>query len=75
MVQSTHFIDGSQVYGSVEELAENLRSFKDGRLKSDFSVDQQEFCPQRNRTSLQCDTSTHSLICYFAGTNTFNFIK
>lgn len=71
MVQATHFIDGSQIYGSGEEIAANLRSFKNGRLKSDFFVGQQEFCPQRNRTSLRCDTSAHSLICYSAGTNTY----
>ncbi|XP_060842044.1 peroxidase-like [Rhopalosiphum padi] len=72
MVQATHFIDGSQIYGSGEEIAANLRSFKNGRLKSDFFVGQQEFCPQRNRTSLRCDTSAHSLICYSAGDSRVN---
>lgn len=71
MVQATHFIDGSQIYGSVKELAAVLRSFKDGRLKSDIFVNQQEFCPQRNRTSWQCDTSKDSSICFAAGKNIY----
>ncbi|XP_060870516.1 peroxidase-like [Metopolophium dirhodum] len=72
MVDATHFIDGSQIYGSDEKVAADLRSFKDGRLKSDFYVGQQEFCPQRNRTSKQCDTSSNSSVCFAAGDSRVN---
>ncbi|XP_015373366.1 PREDICTED: peroxidase-like [Diuraphis noxia] len=70
MVEATHFIDGSQIYGSDEEHAADLRSFRDGRLKSDFYVGQQEFCPQRNWTSKQCDTLP--FICFVAGDSRVN---
>jgi len=73
MVEATHFIDGSQIYGSDEEHAADLRSFRDGRLKSDFYVGQQEFCPQKNRTLKQCDA--YPLICFVAGTIIYNFVK
>lgn len=32
--QATHFLDGSQIYGSTEEKAMTLRTMKDGRLKT-----------------------------------------
>ncbi|VVC24327.1 Haem peroxidase,Haem peroxidase, animal type [Cinara cedri] len=74
MVEVTQYIDGSQVYGSSDAVAAGLRSFVNGKLRSDIinkGGDQKpqanEFCPQVNRTTLQCDSSLNSKTCYQAG--------
>lgn len=67
MVQATHFIDGSLIYGSNDEVASNLRSYRNGRLKSDYFEDGREFCPQTNRTTWKCGSSPQSNVCYYSG--------
>jgi len=72
MVEVSQYIDGSQIYGSSDTLAAGLRSFKNGKLRSNIFKNNQdthveEFCPQVNRTTLQCDSSTNSRVCYQAG--------
>lgn len=68
MVQVTHFIDGSPIYGSSEDVAASLRLFKNGRLKSDdYDGQTLEFCPQQNRKSWECGSSEYSKLCYMAG--------
>lgn len=67
MVHATHFLDGSHIYGSDDEMATNLRSFLEGRLKSDYYGGRQEFCPQTNRSTWKCDSSKRSAFCYAAG--------
>lgn len=72
MVEVSQYIDGSQVYGSSDVMAASLRSFVNGKLRSDILLSNQktykeEFCPQVNRTSLQCGTSTNSRVCFQAG--------
>lgn len=70
MVQATHYIDGSLIYGSNDEVAANLRSYRNGLLKSEyFENSGQEFCPQTNRTSQKCGSSKRSNVCYFSGIN------
>lgn len=44
MDDTSHFIDGSQIYGSNDYIASALRSFTDGTLKS-VTDGNQEFCP------------------------------
>lgn len=72
MVEVSQYIDGSQIYGSSDTIAAGLRSFISGRLRSDILKNNQntqveEFCPQVNRTTLQCDSSTNSRVCFQAG--------
>lgn len=72
MVEVSQYIDGSQVYGSSDIMAAGLRSFVNGKLRSDIILSNQktyieEFCPQVNRTTLQCVTSTNSKACFQAG--------
>lgn len=73
MVEVTQYIDGSHIYGSSDDVAAELRSFVNGKLRSDiFRGDERkppinEICPQTNRTSLQCETSTNSRVCFQAG--------
>lgn len=73
MVEVSQYIDGSQIYGSNDDMAAKLRSFKNGKLRSDIrmggnkKIMKQEFCPQINRTTLQCGTSTNSKVCFQAG--------
>ena len=45
MNQITHWLDSSNVYGSDEEEAHNLRSFVGGRLRSDTSRVGKELLP------------------------------
>lgn len=44
MDDTSHFIDGSQIYGSNDYVASILRSFTNGTLKSVIDGNQ-EFCP------------------------------
>lgn len=73
MVEVSQYIDGSQIYGSSDDVAAKLRSFENGKLRSDIRMGgnkktmREEFCPQINRTTLQCDTSTNSRVCFQAG--------
>jgi len=73
MVEVSQYIDGSQVYGSTDAIATGLRSFVNGKLRSNILVGGnqkthlEEFCPQTNRTTLQCDSSLNSKVCFQAG--------
>jgi peroxidase len=72
MVEVSQYIDGSQIYGSSDAIAAGLRSFINGKLRSDILKSNQntrveEFCPQVNRTTLQCNSSTNSRVCFQAG--------
>ncbi|XP_025201922.1 peroxidase-like [Melanaphis sacchari] len=72
MVEVSQYIDGSHIYGSNDSIAAGLRSFINGKLRSDILKSNQntrveEFCPQVNRTTLQCDSSTNSKACFQAG--------
>ncbi|XP_022166792.1 peroxidase-like isoform X2 [Myzus persicae] len=72
MAEVSQYIDGSQIYGSTDTIAAGLRSFMNGKLRSDIVKDNQntrveEFCPQVNRTTSKCDSSTNSRVCFLAG--------
>lgn len=73
MVEVSQYIDGSQVYGSTDDIATGLRTFVNGKLRSDILAGNkqkpfvEEFCPQINRTTLDCDSSTNSKVCFQAG--------
>jgi len=72
MVEVTQYIDGSQIYGSSDTIAAGLRSFTNGKLRSDIVMSNQntgleEFCPQVNRTTSRCDSSANSRVCFQAG--------
>ncbi|VVC28479.1 Haem peroxidase,Haem peroxidase, animal type [Cinara cedri] len=51
MDDASHFIDGSQIYGSNDYIMTSLRSFTDGTLKSVTADDGQEFCPHSSEES------------------------
>lgn len=72
MDEVSQYIDGSQIYGSNDDIAIRLRSFVNGKLRSDILKSNQktfveEFCPQMNRSTFQCGTSTNSRVCFQAG--------
>ncbi|XP_050419700.1 peroxidase-like [Adelges cooleyi] len=67
MVQTSQYIDASQVYGSNDSMAASLRTFRDGRLRSELVQNGQEFCPQRRRMSSVCDGRQNVGVCYDAG--------
>jgi len=67
MNKATAFIDSSQFYGHSQEIAESLRTFKDGKLKTHI-IDGQEFCRLRKRNgSLICDGRDNVDVCFDAG--------
>lgn len=45
MNDASHYIDGSQIYGSNDYIVSSLRYFVGGTLKSARENDGQEFCP------------------------------
>lgn len=69
MNMATAFIDSSQLYGHTKKIAESLRTFKDGKLKTHI-IEGQEFCHLRKRNgSLKCDGRDNVDICFDAGKN------
>lgn len=72
MDEVSQYIDGSQIYGTSDAIAAGLRSYTNGKLRSDKLKSNQktlveEFCPQVNRSTLQCNSSTNSRVCFQAG--------
>ena len=61
--QITHWLDGSNIYGSSKEEADKLRTFQGGLLKAQIAPDGQELLP--NGTSTEC---TGAFYCFEAGT-------
>lgn len=69
MNHATPFIDVSQLYGYTQEKAESLRTFKNGKLKTDI-IEGREFCPLRERNgSMICDGRDNVDVCFEAGNN------
>lgn len=64
----THFIDGSAIYGSSEELARSLRTFKKGQLRSSFPLGIEEL--PLNRDPGICEP--WSRVCFEAGDDRVN---
>lgn len=50
MDDASHFIDGSQIYGSNDNVVSKLRSFTGGRLIA-VHHNSQEFCPHSSSKS------------------------
>ncbi|XP_067143854.1 peroxidase-like [Centruroides vittatus] len=67
--QLTAFLDGSNVYGSTEEEANSLRSFKEGKLKI-LKLHGEQFLPQEQHKSEDCAIQEQA--CFLAGDERVN---
>ncbi|VEN48807.1 unnamed protein product [Callosobruchus maculatus] len=70
--QATHFLDGSQIYGSTANKTESLRTFYNGKLKVSKSNDAQ-FPPLSSDPTKDCLVSSDSDVCFTSGDPRVNF--
>lgn len=71
MNQATHYLDGSVIYGSTPEVAQSLRSFWQGRLRT-TNRDNREYLPIAKERKLVCiENST----CYESGKFLFSLLS
>lgn len=66
----THFMDGSFVYGSTNEVAARLREGHGGLMRVDVR-DGRPWPPAAVNKSAACDTQTEDEPCYQFGTHTY----
>ena len=70
MNQITHWLDSSNVYGSGNSDARNLRSFRGGRLRSERGLNGAEMLPDNGEN----DCKGNSRRCFLAGDKNLNMI-
>ena len=70
--QITHWLDNSNIYGSLPVVAKSVRSNQDGLLKSDRGNDAQEQLPIDPNPAVECRGPTQ--ICALAGNLLANLI-
>ncbi|VVC25641.1 Haem peroxidase,Haem peroxidase, animal type [Cinara cedri] len=64
---ATSFIDSSQLYGPEPDKAAELRTFENGRLKTE-RINEHDYCPLQNRNKWpSCDARDIWDICFDAG--------
>ena len=64
---STHFLDGSLIYGSSESSANLLRTFRSGLLRVQLTPDQRPFLLNTDKPTSRCNVPSDTDICYVAG--------
>ncbi|XP_077541333.1 salivary peroxidase/catechol oxidase-like [Haemaphysalis longicornis] len=69
--QLTAYMDASNIYGSTEEEAKSLRSFRDGRLAS-TSFSRDELLPRQTDSTQECNEQGTDFICFRAGDERVN---
>ncbi|XP_077504345.1 salivary peroxidase/catechol oxidase-like [Amblyomma americanum] len=69
--QLTAYMDASNIYGSTEEEAKALRSFRDGRLAS-TSFSRDELLPRQTDSTQECNEQGTDFICFRAGDERVN---
>lgn len=62
----THWLDGSQIYGSDAETLEKLREFRQGRLRS-ARINGQEIVPLDPKSNITQPEDCNTSSCYMAG--------
>ncbi|CAH0553303.1 unnamed protein product [Brassicogethes aeneus] len=70
--QATHYLDGSQIYGSTEDHLNNLRSFKNGKLKG-FMYNNTEFLQLSKEPINDCQFNSNDEKCFISGDSRVNF--
>lgn len=69
MNQATHFLDGSQLYGTTFERTSSLRSFTNGLLEYTM-IDGREFLPKSDRPEEECPREE---VCFKSGDVRVNY--
>lgn len=64
-------MDASNIYGSTEEEAKALRSFRDGRLASTF-FSREELLPRQTDGTQECNEQGADFICFRGGDERVN---
>lgn len=67
--QATHFLDGSQIYGTSFERSSSLRSFTNGQLET-TKINGKEFLPKSDRPEEECPTEK---LCFKSGDVRVNY--
>lgn len=66
MNQATHYLDGSQIYGSGLKKADKLRAFVGGLLRSSYKM-QKPFLPVSSSSDDHCQYNDPSVTCFLSG--------
>lgn len=70
--QATHFLDGSQIYGSTYRKSTTLRSFVDGKLETS-SLNDRDYLPVSQNPEEDCQLASTESKCYKSGDSRVNF--
>ncbi|XP_076259221.1 salivary peroxidase/catechol oxidase-like isoform X3 [Rhynchophorus ferrugineus] len=70
--QATHFLDGSQIYGSTNKKLKELRSFTGGKLATTF-YEGHEYLPLSTDPTRDCQIFSKSSVCFNSGDARVNF--
>lgn len=66
MNQATHYLDGSQIYGSSLKKSRKLREFAGGLLRSSYKR-QKPFLPISGNADDQCQYNDPTVTCFVSG--------
>ncbi|XP_050432036.1 peroxidase-like [Adelges cooleyi] len=67
LIGVTSFIDASLLYGSTDKKADELRNFKDGKLRRQFAPNGEAFPPNVRNATEACNVANANTVCYDAG--------
>uniref|UniRef100_V5I8I5 Peroxidase n=1 Tax=Anoplophora glabripennis TaxID=217634 RepID=V5I8I5_ANOGL len=67
--QATHFLDGSQIYGSTYRKSNSLRSFISGKLE----MSDENYLPMSQNPMEDCQVNSSKSFCYKSGDSRVNF--
>ncbi|XP_066149567.1 peroxidase-like [Euwallacea fornicatus] len=70
--QATHYLDGSQIYGSTLRKSEQLRSFAAGKLRTS-SYEHREYLPLSQDPTHDCQLFSKNSTCFESGDARVNF--
>lgn len=70
--QATHYLDGSQIYGSTDQKSAELRAFKDGKLAT-TTYEGHSFLPLSKDPTHDCQIFSKNSVCFNSGDARVNF--
>ncbi|KAJ8985609.1 hypothetical protein NQ317_015102 [Molorchus minor] len=70
--QVSHYLDGSQIYGSTYSRSVSVRSFIGGKLNTSH-FNGQEYLPLSNHPTKDCQVSSSEATCFRSGDSRVNF--